>query len=75
MKLKIGDAARLRGAVPVSRCWRKRKWATKADADQHLATLLLAQYVRAPERLNVFRCPLCRAWHVGHSDHERRADR
>jgi len=41
---------------------------TRAGAAKQLHVLVSSPSVREPERLHVYRCPLCTQWHVGHQD-------
>jgi hypothetical protein len=52
-------------------CGRKIRHAYKLDAEEHLNSLIREGDAR-PGSMNVYRCPYCNGWHVGHRKHVRR---
>lgn len=62
--MKLGDIARLVDVTP-TRCWRKQRWRSKGAAEAQLRSLLRSAKVKNEERLNAYRCPWCRWYHVG----------
>ncbi len=64
--MKLGDLVpelRNRGRP----CWRKEKHASKGAAEAHLRSLAKRGKLKDKDTVNVYKCPHCGSWHVGHS--------
>lgn len=64
--MKLGEVARLIGVSP-NRCWRKQRWRSQGAADAHLRALRKAPWCKDGAQLNVYLCPWCQWYHVGHN--------
>lgn len=66
MTIKLGDMAgeALQRRFP---CWRKQQYATARAALAHKQSLIDCDKATAPGLLEVYECPHCECWHVGHN--------
>lgn len=63
MTFRLGELASVEGAWP---CWRKERWPSRGAAEAQLRSILRRGKAKDVRRINVYECPHCRLFHVGH---------